>query len=43
MNVKLLNSLLLAAEQSPSAYQSVGYRMPLAPVDAGQLQGQRLT
>ncbi|UTM59520.1 sulfite oxidase [Photobacterium sp. CCB-ST2H9] len=33
MNVKLLTVLLFAAEQSPSTYQSVGYRMPLAPVE----------
>jgi DMSO/TMAO reductase YedYZ molybdopterin-dependent catalytic subunit len=28
MNVKMLTYLMFAAEQSPSAYQSVGYRMP---------------
>ena len=27
---------MLAAEQSPSAFQSVGYRMPLVPVEPGQ-------
>ena len=27
--------LLLAAEQSPSVYQSVGYRMPLKTVEPG--------
>ncbi|MDX1800605.1 MAG: sulfite oxidase [Marinobacter sp.] len=35
MNVKLLTVLLYAAEQSPSDYQSMGYRMPLAPVEPG--------
>ena len=35
MNVKLLTVLLLAAEQSPSVYQSVGYRMPLKTVEPG--------
>lgn len=35
MNVKLLTVLMYAAEQNPSAYQSMGYRMPLAPVEPG--------
>ena len=30
MNVKFLTVLMLAAAQSPSAFQSVGYRMPLS-------------
>ncbi len=38
MNVKLLTVLLFAAEQSPSAYQSVGYRMPLTPVEPGKFK-----
>jgi DMSO/TMAO reductase YedYZ molybdopterin-dependent catalytic subunit len=36
MNVKLLTSLTFAAEQSPSAFQSVGYRMPNVPVEPGK-------
>lgn len=36
MNVKMLTTLLFEAAQSPSAYQSVGYRMPLTPVEPGQ-------
>lgn len=36
MNVKFLTYLLFAAEQSPSAFQSVGYRMPNRPVEPGQ-------
>jgi DMSO/TMAO reductase YedYZ molybdopterin-dependent catalytic subunit len=36
MNVKLLTSLTYAAEQSPSAFQSVGYRMPNTPVSPGK-------
>jgi sulfite oxidase len=36
MNVKFLTYLLFASEQSPSAFQSVGYRMPNRPVEPGQ-------
>jgi DMSO/TMAO reductase YedYZ molybdopterin-dependent catalytic subunit len=36
MNVKLLTNLMYAAEQSPSAFQSVGYRMPNVPVEPGK-------
>jgi len=37
MNVKMLSVLLFAADQSPSAYQSVGYRMPNnLPVEPGK-------
>ncbi len=37
MNVKMLSVLLFAAAQSPSAYQSVGYRMPNdLPADPGK-------
>ncbi|SMF68929.1 sulfite dehydrogenase (cytochrome) subunit SorA apoprotein [Tistlia consotensis] len=36
MNVKLLSGLLFAAAQSPSAYQSLGYRMPIMPVEPGK-------
>lgn len=35
MNVKMVQMLLLMSEQSPSIYQSVGYRMPLKPVKPG--------
>ena len=38
MNVKMLTMLLFAAEQSPSAFQSVGYRMPIMPVQPGQFR-----
>jgi sulfite oxidase len=43
MNVKFLTNLLLMAEQSPSAYQSVGYRMPLKPVEPGQFKANDYT
>jgi sulfite oxidase len=43
MNVKFLTVLLLAAEQSPSAFQSVGYRMPLQPVEPGQFEANDYT
>jgi sulfite oxidase len=36
MNVKLLTELLFTAEQSPSVFQSVGYRMPNMPVEPGK-------
>jgi sulfite oxidase len=36
MNVKMLTVLLFAAEQSPSVFQSLGYRMPNMPVQPGQ-------
>jgi DMSO/TMAO reductase YedYZ molybdopterin-dependent catalytic subunit len=35
MNVKFLSGLMFMADQSPSAYQSVGYRFPLKPVEPG--------
>lgn len=38
MNVKMVTIMLFAAEQSPSAYQSVGYRMPIMPVKPGQFK-----
>lgn len=38
MNVKFLTSLLLMSEQSPSAFQSVGYRFPLSPVEPGEFE-----
>lgn len=38
MNVKVLGSLLFMSRQSPSVYQSVGYRMPLHPVKPGQFK-----
>jgi sulfite oxidase len=43
MNVKFLNVLLFASEQSPSAYQSVGYRMPLKPVQPGEFEANDYT
>jgi sulfite oxidase len=43
MNVKMLTVLMLAAEQSPSAFQSVGYRMPLGPVEPGQFEANDYT
>jgi sulfite oxidase len=43
MNVKLLTNLMLAAAQSPSVYQSVGYRMPLAPVEPGKFKANDYT
>jgi len=38
MNVKLLTKLMLMSEQSPSAFQSVGYRFPLKPVQPGEFK-----
>ncbi|MGW8183586.1 MAG: sulfite oxidase [Burkholderiales bacterium] len=38
MNVKFLSVLLLMPEQSPSAYQSVGYRFPNKPVQPGEFK-----
>jgi sulfite oxidase len=35
MNVKFLSNLLLMSEQSPSVYQSIGYRFPNFPVEPG--------
>ena len=43
MNVKMLTMLLFAAEQSPSAFQSVGYRMPNMPVEPGQFEANDYT
>lgn len=43
MNVKMLTTLLYAAAESPSAYQSVGYRMPLDPVEPGQFEANDYT
>ncbi len=36
MNVKMVTMLLFAAEQNPSVFQSVGYRMPNFPVEPGK-------
>jgi sulfite oxidase len=36
MNVKILTKLMLMSEQSPSAFQSVGYRFPNMPVQPGK-------
>jgi sulfite oxidase len=38
MNVKLLTKLMLMSEQSPSAFQSVGYRFPNRPVQPGEFK-----
>ena len=38
MNVKLLTKLLLMSEQSPSVFQSLGYRFPNQPVEPGQFK-----
>ncbi len=43
MNVKFLTTLLYDAEQSPSEYQSVGYRMPLKPVQPGEFEANDYT
>jgi sulfite oxidase len=43
MNVKMLTTLLYAAEESPSAFQSVGYRMPLVPVEPGEFEANDYT
>ena len=43
MNVKFLTTLLFDADQSPSAFQSVGYRMPLVPVEPGQFEANDYT
>ncbi len=43
MNVKMLTVLLFEAEQSPSAFQSVGYRMPNSPVEPGQFEANDYT
>ncbi len=43
MHVKLLTELIFAAAQSNSAFQSMGYRMPLAPVEPGQFEANDYT
>ena len=43
MNVKMVTELLFMAEQSPSAYQSVGYRMPNYPVEPGKFGANDFT
>jgi sulfite oxidase len=43
MNVKLLTKLMLMSEQSPSAFQSVGYRFPLKPVQPGEFKANDYT
>jgi sulfite oxidase len=43
MNVKMVSMLLFASEQSPSVFQSVGYRMPLKPVEPGQFKFDEYT
>ncbi len=43
MNVKLLTTLLFMTEESPSVFQSVGYRMPLKPVQPGEFEANDYT
>lgn len=43
MNVKFLSALMFESEQSPSAYQSVGYRMPNFPVEPGEFEANDYT
>jgi len=43
MNVKFLTKLLLMNEQSPSAFQSVGYRFPNKPVRPGEFKANDYT
>jgi sulfite oxidase len=43
MNVKFLTNLMFETEQSPSVFQSVGYRMPLVPVEPGQFEANAYT
>ncbi len=43
MNVKLLTKLLYMSEEAPSAFQSVGYRFPLRPVEPGQFKANDYT
>ncbi|HRX35647.1 MAG TPA: sulfite oxidase [Aestuariivirga sp.] len=43
MNVKFVTTLLFESQQSPSAFQSVGYRMPLSPVEPGQFEANDYT
>ena len=43
MNVKLLTKLMLMSEQSPSVFQSLGYRFPLMPVQPGQFKANDYT
>jgi sulfite oxidase len=43
MNVKFLTTLLYMTEQSPSAFQSVGYRFPNKPVEPGQFEANDYT
>jgi sulfite oxidase len=38
MNVKMVSVLSFAAEQSPSVFQSVAYRVPLKPVQPGEFK-----
>jgi sulfite oxidase len=43
MNVKMLTQFNYAAEQSPSVFQSVGYRMPNYPVEPGKFGANAYT
>jgi sulfite oxidase len=43
MNVKFVTALMFESEQSPSAFMSVGYRMPLTPVEPGQFEANDYT
>jgi len=43
MNVKLLSKLMLMDQQSPSVFQSLGYRFPNRPVEPGQFKANDYT
>jgi sulfite oxidase len=43
MNVKFLSALMFESEQTPSVFQSVGYRMPLTPVEPGEFEANDYT
>jgi len=43
MHMKLLTELNFTADQSNSAFQSMGYRMPLSPVEPGEFKANDYT
>jgi DMSO/TMAO reductase YedYZ molybdopterin-dependent catalytic subunit len=43
MNVKILTKLMFMDQQSPSVFQSMGYRFPLRPVEPGQFKANDYT
>ena len=43
MNVKILTKLMFMDHQSPSVFQSMGYRFPLRPVEPGQFKANDYT